>query len=161
MESFGTRLDALGLRLPPTPAPQGSYVPAVRSGNLVFVAGQLPMRDGALVYKGKVGRDLDLEQAKDAARICFLNALAALGFVGIGPEKVTRVVRLGGFVQAIDGFADHPKVLNGASDLARELFGEAGTHARAAVGVHSLPLDAAVEIESVFEVAAPATEVAQ
>lgn len=160
MESIEARLEALGLRLPPTPRPQGSYVPAVRTGNLVFVSGQLPMRDGVLVYKGKVGRDLDLEQAQDAARICILNALAALGFIGISPNRVTRVIRLGGFVQGVDGFTDQSKVINGASDLCQALFGEDGTHARASVGVHSLPLDAAVEIDSVFEVAASATEVA-
>jgi enamine deaminase RidA (YjgF/YER057c/UK114 family) len=128
-------------------------VPAVRTGNLVFVAGQLPMRDGKLVYQGKVGEDVDMEQAQDAARICFLNALAALASVGVSPERVTRVIRLGGFVQCTDGFADQPRVINGASDLCRELFGEVGAHARAAVGVNALPLNAPVEIEALFEVA--------
>lgn len=153
MESIGKRLAALGLSLPPTPKPQGSYVPAVRTGNLVFVAGQLPMREGKLVYQGKVGVEVDMEQARDAARICFLNALAALASTGVSPDKVTRVIRLGGFVQCTDGFADQPKVINGASDLCRELFGEAGAHARAAVGVNALPLNAPVEIEALFEVA--------
>ncbi len=153
MDEWEKRLQALGLRIPPAAKPQGTYVPAVRAGNLVFVSGQLPMRDGLLVHKGKVGRDLELEQAQDAARICFMNLLAALAYLGITPGQVTRVVRLGGFVQCVDGFPDQPKVINGASDLCREIFGEAGAHARAAVGVNALPLDAAVEIEGVFEVA--------
>jgi enamine deaminase RidA (YjgF/YER057c/UK114 family) len=153
MQGIEKRLEELGLKLPPAPKPQGSYVPAVRSGNLVFIAGQLPMRDGQLVHKGKVGRDLDVEKAQDAARICFLNALAALAFVGVSPGQVTRVVRLGGFVQCVDGFTDQPKVVNGASDLCQAIFGDIGRHARAAVGVNALPLDAPVEIDAVFEVA--------
>ncbi|MEO6095736.1 MAG: RidA family protein [Fibrobacteria bacterium] len=153
MQDIGKRLETLGLKLPPTPKPQGSYVPAVRAGNLVFVSGQLPMRDGQLAYKGKVGRDLDVAQAREAARICFLNLLAAMGAAGVSPDQVTRVVRMGGFVQCVDGFSEQPKVINGASDLCQELFGEIGRHARAAVGVNALPLDAAVEIDAVFEVA--------
>lgn len=152
MQGIEKRLEELGLRLPSAPKPQGSYVPAVRTGNLVYVAGQLPIRDGRLVHKGKVGGDLNVEAAQDAARICFLNALAALAFVGVTPDQVTRVVRLGGFVQCVDGFAEQPKVLNGASDLCQALFGDIGRHARAAVGVNALPLDAAVEIEALFEV---------
>lgn len=150
--SIADRLKALGHALPPTPKPQGSYVPAVRTGNLVFIAGQLPMRDGLVLFKGKLGRDLDVEQGQEAARLCFLNILAALGFLGISPDQVTRVVRLGGFVQCVDGFADQPKVINGASDLCQAVFGEAGRHARAAVGVNALPLDSAVEIEATVEV---------
>lgn len=155
MNPIGTiaeRLKSLGLALPPAPKPQGSYVPAVRTGNLVYVAGQLPMRDGLLLFKGKVGKDLDVEKAQEAARICFLNALAALGSAGISPDQVTRVIRLGGFVQCVDGFSEQPKVLNGASDLCQAVFGDAGRHARAAVGVNALPLDAAVEVEALFEV---------
>lgn len=149
---IAARLRELGLELPPVPKPQGSYVPAVRTGNLVFVAGQLPMRDGKVAYKGKVGRDVDLAAAAEAARLCFLNLLAALAYAA-DPSKVTRVVRLGGFVQCVDGFDAQPKVINGASDLCKEVFGESGAHARAAVGVNALPLDAAVEIDAVFEVA--------
>jgi enamine deaminase RidA (YjgF/YER057c/UK114 family) len=156
MQDIGERLEAMGLKLPPIPKPQGSYLPAVRTGNLVFVAGQLPMRDGQLAFKGKVGRDLDVAQAQEASRICFLNLLAALGSAGVSPGQVTRVVRLGGFVQSAEGFSEQPKVINGASDLCQELFGEIGRHARAAVGVSALPLDAAVEIDAVFEVAAAA-----
>lgn len=153
MEGIEHRLQSLGWKLPATPKPQGSYVPAVRTGNLVFVAGQLPMKDGQLAFKGKVGRDLDVEKAQEAARICFLNALAALASAGVDLDRVTRVVRLGGFVQCVDGFTEQPKVINGASDLCRSVFGEIGLHARAAVGVNALPLDAAVEIEALFEVA--------
>ena len=148
---IAARLAALGLSLPPVPKPQGSYVPAVRTGNLGYVAGQLPMRDGKLACAGKVGKDVELAAAQEAARLCFLNSLAALAFAA-DPSKVTRVVRLGGFVQCVDGYADQPKVINGASDLCRAIFGEAGAHARAAVGVNALPLDAAVEIEALFEV---------
>lgn len=154
MSTIADRLHALGLRLPAPPSPQGSYVPAVRTGNLVYVAGQLPIRDGQLQFKGRVGRDLDLAKAQEAARICFLNALAALGSIGLTPDQVVRVVRLGGFVQCEDGFADQPKVLNGASELSQALYGEQGRHARVAVGVNALPLDAAVEVEALFEVGA-------
>lgn len=153
MNEIEKRIAGLKLAIPAAPQPQGSYVPAVRSGNLVFVAGQLPMRDGRLVHKGKLGRDLDVAQGQEAARLCFINALAALAYAGIAPGQVMRVIRLGGFVQCVDGFSDQPKVVNGASDLCREIFGEAGLHARAAVGVNALPLDAAVEIEALFEVA--------
>jgi enamine deaminase RidA (YjgF/YER057c/UK114 family) len=148
---LAARLQALGLTLPPVPKPQGAYVPSVRTGNLVYVAGQLPMRDGKLACAGKVGRDLGLDEAKAAARICFLNALAALAY-SADPTKVTRVVRLAGFVNCVDGYAEQPLVLNGASELAKEIFGAAGEHARAAIGVHALPLNAAVELEAIFEV---------
>lgn len=153
MSTIIERLESLGYRLPPSPKPQGAYVPAVRTGNLVFVAGQLPMRDGQLQFKGKVGRDLNVETAQEAARLAFLNILAALGSAGVGPEQVTRVVRLGGFVQCVDGFGEQAQVMNGASELCQALFGEIGRHARASVGVNALPLDAAVEIEALFEVA--------
>lgn len=152
-DTVAGKLQALGYALPPAPKPQGSYVPAVRTGNLVYVAGQLPMRDGQLLYQGKVGRDLDIEKAQEAARLCFVNALAALAYLGLTPDQVTRVIRLGGFVQCPDGFADQPKVLNGASDLCTAVFGDKGLHARAAVGCNALPLDAAVEVEALFEVA--------
>jgi enamine deaminase RidA (YjgF/YER057c/UK114 family) len=153
MESVEKRLETLGIRLPPAPKALGSYVPAARTGNLVYIAGQLPIREGQLVHKGKVGRDLDVDKAQDAARICFVNAMAALSYAGVSLDKVTRVVRLGGFVNCPDGFTDQPKVINGASDLCVAVFGEAGRHARAAVGVNALPLDAPVEIEVLFEVA--------
>jgi enamine deaminase RidA (YjgF/YER057c/UK114 family) len=149
---IAARLLSLGLTLPPVPKPQGAYVPAVRTGNLVFVAGQLPIVEGKLACVGKVGKDIGLDEAKAAARICFLNALAALAYAA-DLSKVTRVVRLGGFVNCVDGFAEQPLVLNGASELAKEIFGAAGEHARAAVGVNALPLNAPVELEALFEVA--------
>lgn len=152
MEDIRARLAALGLTLPPPPKPQGSYVPAVRTGNLVFVSGQLPMRDGKVAFTGRVGHDLDMAQGQEAAGLCFLNALAALETAGSSAEKVTRVIRLGAFVQCREGFSEQPKVVNGASDLCRALFGERGLHARAAVGVNALPLNAAVELEALFEV---------
>jgi enamine deaminase RidA (YjgF/YER057c/UK114 family) len=148
---IAARLQALGLTLPAVPKPQGAYIPSVRTGNLVYVAGQLPMREGKLVCAGKVGRDVGLDEAKAAARICFLNALAALAY-SADPGKVTRVVRLAGFVNCVDGYAEQPQVLNGASELAKEIFGAAGEHARAAIGVNALPLNAAVELEALFEV---------
>ena len=151
---IAARLKELGLTLPAVPKPQGSYLPSVRTGNLVFVSGQLPIREGKLTCAGKVGQDVSLDEARAAARLCFLNALAALAY-SVDPSQVTRVVRLGGFVQSAEGFAQQPLVLNGASELAQEIYGQAGTHARAAVGVSALPLNAAVEVEVLFEVAAP------
>ncbi|MDQ3002624.1 MAG: RidA family protein [Fibrobacterota bacterium] len=153
MESIETRLESLGIRIPTTPKALGSYVPAVRTGNLVYIAGQLPIHEGQLIHKGKVGRDLDVEKAQEAAGLCFVNALAALSYAGVSPDKVTRVIRLGGFVNCPDGFTDQSKVVNGASDLCVAIFGEAGRHSRAAVGVNALPMDAPVEIEVLFEVA--------
>jgi enamine deaminase RidA (YjgF/YER057c/UK114 family) len=152
MSEIAKRLQALGLALPSPPMPQGSYVPAVRAGNLVFVSGQLPMREGRLAFVGKVGKDLDLGQAREATRLCFLNALAALAFLGVSPDQVTRVIRLGGFVQCPEGFMEQPQVMNGASDLCQALFGDKGLHARASVGVNALPLNAAMELEVIFEV---------
>jgi enamine deaminase RidA (YjgF/YER057c/UK114 family) len=146
------KLKSLGLQVPPAPVSLGSYVAATRLGNLVYTSGQLPMRDGALVFKGKVGADLDIKEAQSAAQLCFLNLLAALSSVGITVDQVTRVIRLGGFVQCADGFTEHAKVLNGASDLCQSIFGEVGRHVRTTVGVLALPLDAAVEVEALFEV---------
>jgi len=152
LQEFQKKIAELGLTLPPTPKPQGSYIAAVRTGNLVFVSGQLPMENGEIKFSGKVGKDLDLAQAQAAARLCFLNILAALGRANVELHQVTRVLRLGGFVQCVDGYAEQPKVINGASDLCHSIFGEAGVHARVAVGVSALPLNAAVEIEALFEV---------
>jgi enamine deaminase RidA (YjgF/YER057c/UK114 family) len=149
------KLSALGLALPAAPRPQGWYVPVARSGGLAFVSGQLPLRDGAVAVKGTVGPahgGLTLEQGREAAVLCLLNLLAALEGNGIPLSSVRRVVKLTGFVQSHPDFHDQPKVLNAASELMTELFGEAGAHARAAVGVNALPLDAAVEIEGMFEV---------
>jgi enamine deaminase RidA (YjgF/YER057c/UK114 family) len=146
------RLRALGLELPSSPKPQGWYVPVSRTGTLVFVSGQLPMRDGAVAFTGIVGQDVTLEVAREAARLCLLNILAALEGNDVPLTSVVKVVKLTGFVQSAADFHDQPKVLNAASELLTEVFGEAGRHARAAVGVNALPLNAAVEIEAIFEV---------
>jgi enamine deaminase RidA (YjgF/YER057c/UK114 family) len=134
------KLAELGLELPPAPRPQGAYVPVLRSGNLAFVSGQLPMLRGEVAFRGKVGGDVTLEQAREAARLCALNLLAALEGNGIPLASVRRVVKLTGFVQSAPDFFDQPKVINGASELLAEVFGEAGKHARAAVGaIDDLP----------------------
>ncbi|MCH7703766.1 MAG: RidA family protein [Planctomycetes bacterium] len=146
------RLAELGITLPPVPKPVGSYVPALRTGNLVLTSGQLPMRDGALVHTGKVPRDTPLEAAADAASIAALNAVAAAAEAAGGLDSITRVVRVCVFVNSSPGFVEQPKVANGASDLLARIFGDAGRHVRSAVGVAELPLDAAVELELVVEV---------
>ena len=147
------QLAALGLSLPPAPKPVAAYVPAVRSGNLVFVSGQLPMKDGQLLATGPVPSKCSFDQAHAAARQCVLNALAVLGDqVGGDFSRVVRIVRLGVFVQSDDGWTEQPKVANGGSELLQQLFGEAGRHARAAVGTNALPLGASVEIEMLAEV---------
>jgi enamine deaminase RidA (YjgF/YER057c/UK114 family) len=144
------KLAELGLALPAAPKPIAAYVPAVKTGNLIVVSGQLPMRDGKLIATGPVK---NIDDGAAAARQCALNGLAILkDQVGGDWARFVRVVRLGVFVQSVDGFGDQPKVANGASELMVQLFGEEGRHARAAVGVNALPLDASVEIEFVFEV---------
>lgn len=145
------RLERLGIALPDVVAPLASYVPAVRSGNLVYTAGQLPMQAGRLAGTGKVGADVTPEEGRDLARICALNALAAVNSL-VGIDAITRVVKVVGFVASAPGFNGQPSVVNGASDLLGEVFGEQGAHARSAVGVSELPLDAPVEVELIVEV---------
>ena len=145
------RLAALGLALPPVAAPAGSYLPAVRTGNLVFTSGQLPLVEGFLLATGKVGADVTPERAKELAGTCALNALAAIDAL-VGLDAVVRVVKVVGFVASVAGFTGQPGVVNGASELLGEVFGPAGRHARSAVGVAVLPLDAPVEVELVVEV---------
>lgn len=140
----------LGLELPPVPTPAGSYVPATRAGGLIFTAGQLPLRSGELHRTGKVGASVMLEEAHEAARLCALNAVAAAAEEAGGLENLRGVVKVTGFVASTPGFNDQPAVLNGASELLGQLFGDAGLHARSAVGVAELPLDAPVEVEVVF-----------
>ena len=147
------RLKELGIELPQAAVPVASYIPFVISGNLVFVSGQLPFRDGEVAYSGKVGGGISLEDGQAAARLCGLNLIAQVrNACGGNLDRVTRVVRLGGFVNCAPDFTDQPQVINGASDLMMEVFGEAGKHARAAVGAPSLPRGAAVEVDGVFEV---------
>ena len=146
------KLQALGIVLPATPAPAGNYIPTVISGNLVFVSGQVPFLDGKIAYQGKLGESVSLADGQAAARLCFVNILAQLSAaLGGDLDRVTRIVRLGGFVASAPSFTQHPAVINGASDLAVAVFGDAGRHARAAVGVAALPLDSAVEIDAIVE----------
>jgi enamine deaminase RidA (YjgF/YER057c/UK114 family) len=149
--SASARLAELGVDLPVVVKPLGSYVPAVHSGNLVYTSGQLPMQDGRLVQAGKVGVDVAPERGKELARICALNALAAIHSL-VGIDSVTQVVKVVGFVASGPGFNGQPGVVNGASDLLADVFGDSGVHARSAVGVAELPLDAPVEVELVVEV---------
>ena len=146
-ENPETRLRELGLELPSAPAPAGAYVPATRTGDLVYTAGQLPFREGELSVTGKVGAGVSPEEAKEAARLCALNALAAAAEKTDGLGGIERVVKVTGFVASAPGFNGQPGVLNGASELFGEVFGDAGLHARSAVGVAELPLDAPVEVE--------------
>ena len=149
--SASARLAELGIELPDVVPPAGVYVPAVRTGNLVYTAGQLPMEAGSLVRAGKVGAEVTPEDGKALARVCALNALAAAHSL-VGIDSVARVVKVVGFVASAPGFNGQPGVINGASQLFGEVFGEAGAHARSAVGVSELPLDAPVEVEAIFEV---------
>lgn len=145
-------LASLGITLPTPPAPAGSYVPIVIAGNLAFVAGQIPMEAGQVKFRGKVGKDLPIETGQQAARLCTVNALAQLKAALGSLDRIRRVVKVTGFVNCESSFADQPKVVNGASDLLVQAFGEKGKHARAAVGVSSLPLESAVEVEFIVEI---------
>lgn len=151
--SWRSRLAELGIELPELVAPLASYLPAVRSGTLVFTSGQLPIRDGKLAATGKVGAEVSPEDAHALARVCALNALAAVDAL-VGIDAVVRAVKVVGYVASAPGFTGQPGVVNGASDLLGEVFGDAGGHARAAVGVAELPLDAPVEVELIVEVQA-------
>ncbi len=152
-DRIDARLAELNIKLPEATAPVANYVPYVVTGNLVYLAGQIPVAGGKVQYAGKVGRDLTVEQGQQAARLCALNLLAQLkAACGGDLDRVVRCVKIQGFVQATDDFTDHPKVINGVSDLMVALFGEAGRHARFAVGADSLPLGVAVEIDSIFEI---------
>jgi len=149
--SIKEKISSLGLSLPTAAAPVAAYAPAVKSGNLIFTAGQLPVVDGKLVKEGKVGSDLTAEVAKELAQICALNALAAISLVA-DLDQIERVVRVGGFVNCAPGFIAIPGVVNGASELLIKIFGDVnGKHARTAVGVAELPLNAPVEIELIIQ----------
>jgi len=151
--SVADRLAELGLALPPVATPAGVYVPAMVSGNLVFTAGQIPMVGGVLPTVGKVGAEVSPEEAYELARICALNGLAAAESVIGSLDRVTRVVKVVGFVASAPDFTGQPGVVNGASELLGEVFGEAGIHARSAVGAAALPLGAPVEVELILEFA--------
>jgi enamine deaminase RidA (YjgF/YER057c/UK114 family) len=150
--THSSRLAELGIELPMVAKPLAAYVPAVRTGNLVYTAGQLPLVSGNLTVTGKVGTDVTPEVANTLARVCALNALAAIDAL-VGIDSITRVVKVVGFVASAPGFTGQPGVINGASELFAEVFGDAGAHARSAVGVAELPLDTPVEVEVIVEVA--------
>jgi len=152
MTDARTRLAELGIELPKVTPPLASYVPAVRTGNPVYVSGQVPMADGKLLATGKVGADVTPERAKELAARCALNGLAAVDAL-VGLEQIVRVVKVVGFVASAEGFTGQPAVINGASEFLGEVLGEAGKHARSAVGVAELPLGAPVEVEMIVEVA--------
>jgi enamine deaminase RidA (YjgF/YER057c/UK114 family) len=155
-EGTEDRLRNLGYELPAVPRPAGSYVPAtIATGTLLFTAGQLPFKEGRLAYTGKVGAGVSVEDAKDAARLCALNALAAVKAEAETLENVRRVVKVVGYVASADGFNNQPEVMNGVSDLLGKIFGERGLHARTAVGVAELPFDAPVEVELTIELSTP------
>ena len=141
-----------GFELPDAPKPVAVYVPALKINNLVFTAGQIPFVKGELKYKGKLGKDLSIDEGKKAAEICALNCLAAIKGIINNLDEIERVVKLTVFVNSGDGFTNQPQVANGASELLEKIFGEKGKHVRSAVGVNELPLDAAVEIEMIVKI---------
>jgi enamine deaminase RidA (YjgF/YER057c/UK114 family) len=149
--SFEQRLKELGLTLPEVSAPVAAYIQAVQLDKLVYTSGQIPFVKGQLIYKGVVGKDLTLEEGYDAARVCVLNALAAVKSLAGSIDNIERIIRLTGYVNSTDGFTDQPKVMNGASELLLQIFGEEGRHARSAIGVNTLPLGAAVEVELIVK----------
>jgi enamine deaminase RidA (YjgF/YER057c/UK114 family) len=144
------KIKSLGINLPIPPSPAGSYIPVVKSGNLLYVSGQIPMEDGKVVFTGKVS-DTNIETAQKSARICAINILAQLKKELGDLEKISKIVRISGFVNSVPEFTQHPKVINAASDLFYEIFGECGKHSRIAVGVSSLPLNSMTEIDAIVE----------
>ena len=144
------KIKSIGIKLPNPPSPAGSYIPVVKSGNLLYVSGQIPMEDGKVVFTGKVS-DANIETAQKSARICAINILAQLKKELGDLEKISRIVRLSGFVNSGPEFTQQPKVINAASDLFYEIFGECGKHSRIAVGVSSLPLNSMTEIDAIVE----------
>jgi enamine deaminase RidA (YjgF/YER057c/UK114 family) len=153
MGQIDKRLQELGITLPVPAKPVANYVGWVNTGNLVFTAGQVPLKDGKIEYQGKLGKDYTVAQGAAAARICAINVVAQLkDAVGGDLDRIKRIVKVVGFVNGVPDFADHPKVVNGASDLLVEIFGDKGRHARSAVGSGSLPVNVAVEVEAVAEI---------
>lgn len=148
---FESRLKEMGISLPAVPRPVAAYVPAVLAGQYVYTSGQIPFVSGELKYKGKVGGDLTESQGYDAARICAINCLSAIKELAGSLDRIERIIKVTGYVNSAPGFVNQPGVINGASELLGEVFGEAGRHARAAVGVNELPLGAACEVEMVVK----------
>jgi enamine deaminase RidA (YjgF/YER057c/UK114 family) len=149
--NIDTRLRDLGIVLPPAPPGVGAYVPWIRTSNLILTSGQLPWRDGKLAFTGKLGGEVTIEQGFEAARICAINAISQLKAAVGNLERIAQIVRLEGFVHAAPGFFEHPKVLNGASELFNAVFGDRGRHARVALGINEMPLNAAVQIAVMAE----------
>jgi len=149
---YEAKLIEMGIRLPQVPKPVAAYVPAVLVEKVIYTSGQIPFVDGELIYKGKVGSELSESQGYEAAKICAINCLSAVKELAGGLDNIDRIVKVTGFVNSAPGFVGQPKVINGASELLGEIFGEAGRHARAAVGVSELPLDAAVEVEMIVKI---------
>jgi enamine deaminase RidA (YjgF/YER057c/UK114 family) len=149
--SFEHRLKELGIVLPEVAAPVAAYIQAVQVDKLVYTSGQIPFVKGQLIYKGVVGKDLTLEEGYEAARVCVLNALASVKSLAGSIDNIERIIRLTGYVNSVDGFTDQPKVMNGASEILLQIFGEEGRHARSAIGVNTLPLGAAVEVELIVK----------
>jgi enamine deaminase RidA (YjgF/YER057c/UK114 family) len=145
------KIKSMGIKLPIPPTPAGSYIPVVKSGNLLYISGQIPMIDGKVAFTGKVS-DENIETAIESARICAINILAQIKKELGGFEKISKIVRLTGFVNSLPEFTQHPKVINAASDLFYELFGENGKHSRIAIGVSSLPLNSMTEIDAIIEI---------
>ncbi len=150
--SFEAKLTELGITLPPAPKPVATYIPAVRAGDLLFLSGTGPFKDGKIVFAGKLGKDLTVEQGAEAARLTLLNALAMVRQEMGTLDRVVRIVRLTGHVASAEGFTQQPAVINGASDLLVQIFGEAGRHARLALGAAELPLNMCIELELILQV---------
>jgi len=147
------RLKDLGISIPNAPKPAGSYVPIVLTGKLAFVSGQIPIKDGQVVYQGKVGDTQSIDNAQEAAKLCVINGLAQIEAYCGTLDNLEKIIKISGFVNSIKDFTEHPKVINAASDLLMKIFGEKGRHSRIAIGVSSLPLNATVEIDMVVEIA--------
>jgi len=145
------KLESIGIKIPNPPTPAGSYVPVVKTGNLLYISGQIPMEDGKVIFTGKVSDD-NLEVAQKSAKMCAINILAQIKRITGDLDKVSKIIRLSGFVNSVPEFSHQPKVINPASDLFFELFGEKGKHSRIAVGVASLPLNSMTEIDAIVEV---------
>lgn len=150
----GEKMESLGLKLPQVPRPVAAYAPGVLIDGLVYVSGQLPFKDGQLSYTGKVGQEVTGEEAYAAARLCAINCLAVAAELAGHIDRIERIVKVTGYVNSAPGFTGQPAVINGASDLLKEIFASKGVHARAAVGVNELPLNAAVEVEMIIKVIA-------
>ncbi len=146
------KLQQMKITIPDAPKPLASYIPVTQVGNLIFTAGQIPIKDGNLIFKGKIGKEISLENGKEAAKLCAINCLSVIKSAIGNLDNIKRIVKVTVFVNSADSFTDQPKVANGASDFLVELFGEKGKHVRSAVGVNELPIDSSVEVEMIVEV---------